>query len=59
MEVVDGVALIGFDVPERVSDGDKLRVIAAVECRDADAATSLVALVVRDKVRHQRALLCF
>ena len=47
-----GVALLGFDVPSKVSADAKLRVIAAVECRDASSAPSLVALIVRDKVRN-------
>ena len=44
-----GVRLVGFDVPDVIASEDKLRVIAAVECRDAELAPSLVSLVVRDE----------
>ena len=54
--VCDGVALLGFDVPETVAEGEKLRVIAAVECRDSVVASRLVALVVRDQVPNALAL---
>ena len=50
-ETAGGVGLLGFDVPAIVSaEEDDLRVIAAVECRDAAVAPPLVAVVVRDQV---------
>ena len=46
------MGLLGFDVPETVEASEtKLRVIAAVECRDSALAPSLVSLVVRNTVR--------
>lgn len=47
-DAVKGVTLVGFDVPDVVNSENKLRVIAAVKCHDAELAPSLVSLVVRD-----------
>ena len=58
-ETAGGVGLLGFDVPAIVSaEEDHLRVIAAVECRDADVAPPLVAVVVRDQVCVSARLPC-